>query len=139
MSSAAALYNAEVLGLAVSLAEYPLADDLPLRGQARAPLCGSSIALGLALDQHGRIARIGFKAHACAIGQAAAALFAASAQGKNRVGIANALDEIETWLSSENSPLPDWAGFGIIAAARAYPARHGAILLSWKAALAALP
>ncbi len=139
MSSAAALYNAEVLGLAVSLADYPLSDGLPLRGTARAPLCGSTLELGLTLDTGGAIVAIGLKAHACAIGQAAAALFAAGATGKDRAALAAALDEIEVWLAAEDAPLPDWPGLCSIAAARAYPARHGAILLSWKAALAALP
>jgi NifU-like protein involved in Fe-S cluster formation len=139
MSSAAALYNAEVLGLAVSLANFPLSDDLPLRASARAPLCGSSIELALELGPTGTIARIGLKAHACAIGQAAAALFAAAAPGQNRAGIAAALGEIETWLADVAAPLPGWPGLPAIAAARGYPARHGAILLSWKAALVALP
>lgn len=139
MSSAAALYNAEVLGLAVRLATYPLSDDLPFRASARAPLCGSTIELGVELGPDGTIARIGLRAHACAIGQAAAALFAAAAQGKDRAGIAAALAEIEVWLADAAAPMPGWPGLTAIAAARSYPARHGAILLSWKAALAALP
>jgi NifU-like protein involved in Fe-S cluster formation len=139
MSSAAALYNAEVLGLAVRLADYPLSDDLPLKASARAPLCGSTIELALELGEHARIARLGLKAQACAIGQAAAALFAGSAPGKNRAEIAVALDQIEAWLADGATPTPSWPGLAAIAAARSYPARHGAILLSWKAALAALP
>ncbi len=139
MTSAAALYNADVLGLAVRLADYPLGDDLPHRASARAPVCGSTVELGLALNDHGQIARLGLKVHACAIGQAAAALFAGSAKGKARAEIAAALDEIEAWLTVSASPAPHWPGLATIAAARSYPARHGAILLSWKAALAALP
>ncbi len=139
MSSAAALYTAEVLGLAVRLADFPLNEDLPLRACARAPVCGSTVELGVALDNEGRIERLGVKAHACAIGQAAAALFAQSAQGKNRADIAAALCEIEEWLANGATPAPNWPGLEAIAAARSYPARHGAILLSWKAALAALP
>lgn len=139
MSSAAALYNAEVLGLAVKLADFPLSDDLPLRATARAALCGSMVELGLETDTQERITRLGLKAHACAIGQAAAALFAAAAQGKDRAAIAMALAEIEVWLTDGDAPIPIWPGLASIAAARAYPARYGAILLSWKAALAALP
>lgn len=139
MSSAAALYNAEVLGLAVKLADFPLSDDLPLRAIARAALCGSMVELGLATDTQERITRLGLKAHACAIGQAAAALFAAAAQGKDRAAIAMALAEIEVWLTDGDAPMPIWPGLASIAAARAYPARYGAILLPWKVALAALP
>ncbi|HEX4847480.1 MAG TPA: iron-sulfur cluster assembly scaffold protein [Novosphingobium sp.] len=139
MSSAAALYTPEVLALATGLAGYPLSDGLALRGSARAPLCGSTIAIGLALDADERIAGLGIKAHACAIGQAAAGIFAAAARGQDRAGIAKALAEVELWLTDEGAGLPDWPGLSAIAAARAYPARHGAILLPWKAALSALP
>ncbi len=139
MSSAAALYSAEVLGLAVRLADFQLTDDLPFKASARAPLCGSNVELGLALDDQGTVTRIGLKAHACAIGQASAALFAQSVTGQRRDQIAEALNEIEAWLTDGTAPAPDWPGLSAIAAARAYPARHGAILLSWKAALAALP
>ncbi|MFM5950009.1 MAG: iron-sulfur cluster assembly scaffold protein [Novosphingobium sp.] len=139
MSSTAALYTPEVLGLATGLARYPLNDGLPLRGSSRAPVCGSTIELGLASDAEGRITQIGLKAHACAIGQAAAALFAEAAPGRTRAELAESLTSLERWLAGPDAPLPDWPGLTAIAAARSYPARHGAILLPWKAALAALP
>ena len=134
--SSAALYNAEVLGLATSLADYPLSADLPLRGSARAPTCGSIIELGLAVDAAGKLTGVGLRAQACAIGQAAAAIFAQSAPGSNRREIENSLCATERWLAG--GALPSWPGFGVIAAARDYPARHGAILLAWRAALVAL-
>lgn len=137
MSSAATLYTAQVLALATSLARYPLDDALPLRGSARSPTCGSTIELGLALDNSGAITQIGLRAHACAIGQAAAAIFAEGAAGRDAKAIQAAEAEIAIWLTG--GPQPDWPMFEAIAAARAYPARHGAILLPWKAALAALP
>jgi len=42
------------------------------------------------------------------------------------------------WLGGAGQ-MPDWPGLAAIAAARDYPARHGAILLPWRAALDALP
>ena len=138
MASAAVLYSPEVLALATALARWPLGDDLPLRGAARSPACGSRIELGLALDTDGRIERIGLRAQACAVGQASAAIFAAAASGRDRTELSTALAEIEAWLRGEGE-LPDWPGLGAIAAAQAYPGRHGAILLPWKAALEALP
>ena len=139
MSQATKLYTPAVLGLATGLAAYPLDPDLPHHGRARAPLCGSTLELGLALDPAGRIARIGLKAQACAIGQAAATLFAAAAPGRDRAALASALAGLEAWLTAEDAAMPDWPGLEAIAAAKGYPARHGAILLPWKAALAALP
>lgn len=134
--SAAALYTPEVLGLATGLARYPLGDDLPLRGNARSQSCGSTMELGLALD-HGRIARIGLRSHACAIGQAAAAIFAEAVVGRTPDEIAEAGHEVSAWLAG--GPLPAWPGIEKIARAVAYPARHGAVMLPWRAALSALP
>ncbi len=138
MSNAARLYSPEVLALATRLAAFPLDDDLPLRGAARSPACGSRIELGLACDVAGRITRIGLKAQACAIGQAAAAIFADAAQGHSRADLATSLAALEAWLGGAGG-LPDWPGLAAIAPARDFPGRHGAMLLPWKAALQALP
>ncbi len=142
MASAATLYTPQVLALATSLASFPLDDGLPLRGEARSQRCGSSLTLGLALSLDGSIARVGLAAHACAVGQAAAAIFARAAPGLAPADIAIAEAAIAAWLEAaardEVAPLPDWPGLGVIAPAAAFPARHGAILLAWRAALAAL-
>lgn len=137
MSAAAALYTPEVLALATRLALYPLDDGLALRGSARSPSCGSAIELGLTLDGTGRIKRVGLRSHACAIGQAAAAIFAAAASGKERVEIEAAETGLKAWL--DGGSLPDWPGLEILARARDYPARHAAVMLPWRAAIGALP
>lgn len=131
------LYTPEVLALAVSLAQYPPGPDLPLRGSARSRACGSTLDLGLRLDGGQRIAGLGLEVKACAIGQAAAALFASAAQGRAASDIDAAHDALVAWLSGEG-PMPEWPGLAVLEQAQAYPARHGAILLPWKAAQAAL-
>ena len=136
MATVAALYTPEVLALATQLAQYPLADDLPLRGRARSQSCGSTLELGLALDKN-RIGRLGLRSHACAIGQAAAAIFAEAALGRSREEIAEAEGQLAAWLSG--GELPAWPGIAAIARAADYPARHGAVLLPWRAALSARP
>lgn len=136
MASATALYTPEVLALATGLARYPLGDDLPLRGSARSQSCGSMLEVGLALE-NGLITRVGLRAHACAIGQAAAAIFAGAAVGRTAAEIVAAEHEFAGWLVG--GPLPAWPGVAAVAAAVAYPARHGAVLLPWRAALSALP
>ena len=136
--SATVLYTPEVLGLAVRLAAHGWDDGLPFQAEARSPSCGSTITLGLALDARGRVERIVIRSHACAIGQAAAAIFADGVQGRGRADIAEASEAIASWLGGQGS-FPDWPGLSQIAAARDYPARHGAVTLPWKAALAALP
>lgn len=138
MSGAARLYSPEVLALATRLAAFPLDEDLPLRGAARSPACGSRIELGLTCDAGGAITRIGLKAQACAIGQAAAAIFADAAVGRSRADLAATLAALEAWLAGAGDQ-PDWPGLAAIAPARDFPGRHGAMLLPWKAALEALP
>lgn len=137
MTGSVTLYNRDVLALAASLARWPLRDAFSLRGVARSSLCGSTLDLGLELDPLGRISDIGMLVRACAIGQASAALFAAAAPGRDGLQIEAALAELEAWLK-EGGREPNWPGIGLLDAARAYPARHGAILLPWQAAREAL-
>lgn len=138
MNASSKLYTREVLTLATGLADYPLDDSLGLRGNARSKVCGSAIELGFDVADYGRIVRTGARVTACAIGQAAASLFIRSATGKNRAEIEIALVEIEAWLAGSVT-LPHWTGIEAIAQAREHAGRHGAIVLPWKAALAALP
>lgn len=133
----AVLYTPEILALAVELADYPLIDQPALRGEAVSRVCGSKFAVALSNAPDGRITKIGARVSACAIGQAAAALFLRAAQGRDAEAIGAALSEIEIWLAGEGE-LPAWPGIEQLASARPYTARHAAILLPWKAALAAL-
>lgn len=137
MSEAARLYTPAVLALATQLAGCPFDPALPLQGRARSTSCGSTLDLSLATDAEGRIASLGVRAQACAIGQASAAIFAAAAVGQNDAAIAGALTSIEQWLR-DGGALPGWPGLDAIAAARQHPARHGAVLLPWRAAIDAL-
>lgn len=135
MSAAAKLYSPQVLALAVELTRWPAQPELPLHGEARSPTCGSTIAIDLALDDRGAIASLGMRVRACAIGQAAAALFARNAVGKTQEQLGSVLQALELWLVGEG-PEPDWPELNVIAPAREFPARHGAVLLPWRAALA---
>jgi len=137
MASAARLYTTEVLALATGLAGHPFDPAMPHLGQARSATCGSTLELSLATDEQGRITALGVRAQACAIGQASAALFAAAAPGHSRDEIAAALADLTRWLR-DGGDLPDWPALAAIAPARDHPARHGAILLAWKAASDAL-
>jgi len=137
MSSAERLYTPELLGWTVRLAAYRLAEDLPLAGEARSPSCGSTLSLTLDTDDRGAISAIGMRVSACAIGQASAAVFAEHAVGRDAEEIASSLAEMEAWVAGEGA-LPGWPDLKVIAPARNFPGRHGAMLLPWKAALAAL-
>ncbi|MFC3214525.1 hypothetical protein [Novosphingobium panipatense] len=47
-----------------------------------------------------------------------------------------ARDAVARWLAGDGD-LPQWPGLEIIGPARAYAARHGAVLLPWDAAVRA--
>jgi NifU-like protein involved in Fe-S cluster formation len=132
-----ALYTPDLLALAVSLADSPLDPALSLRGEARSSTCGSIVALGCEVDAGGRIERVGVRASACAVGQASTALFVRSAVGRDCAEIAVAREDLRAWLAGSGEA-PEWPGLAVLDPARAYPARHGAIVLAWDAALAAL-
>lgn len=131
------LYSPELLALATGLAEFPFAGDFEFVGNARSKTCGSTLKLGVDLSPDSTINRVGLQAISCAVGQAAAAILAHGAPGRNLQQIEQDRDGLIRWLASEGA-LPNWPGIEAIAAARDYPARHGAILLPWNAAIDAL-
>lgn len=131
------LYSPTLLGLATQLADFPLLDDLPLVGEARSHTCGSSVVCGIKAEDDGTIAEIGLRTSACAVGQAAAAIFVQHAKSIDRRSVNEAVVALESWLAG-NGTQPDWPGIEDLAPAIAFPARHGAILLAWKAASEAL-
>jgi NifU-like protein involved in Fe-S cluster formation len=135
--SAQRLYTPELLALAVDLAKWPPLGEADRHGEARSPTCGSTLAMDLALDREGRIEALGLKVRACAVGQAAAAIFARHAPGRDAREMSTALEDLESWLAHRGE-LPGWPGLAPLVPARGYPARHGAMLLPWRAAIAAL-
>lgn len=136
-ASAARLYTPQILALAVSLADFPFDPAMPLAAEARSRACGSVLSVSSILDRSGTIAQIGLQVRACAIGQAAAAIFAQAALGRSRAQIDAAIAGIEAWLAG-TAARPPWPGLDMLDPAVPFPARHGAILLPWKAAQAAL-
>jgi len=133
----AKLYSPALLGLTTGLARFPFDPALPLQAEARSRTCGSVVTIGLALDQHARIAAIGLRVSACAIGQASAALLAEGAAGSDAAVITATTEALERWLAGDE-PLPPWPGLAVLAPAREHAGRHGALLLPWKAACMAL-
>lgn len=123
------LYNRDILALAVAMTDYPRLSVPQVSGERRAPLCGSRVMLDLDFDDDGRAVRIGIAAEACALGQAAATLFARGAIGRDGHALAAAAAALASWLAGHRETPPDWPGIALLAPARAYPARHAAILL----------
>ena len=135
--SADKLYTPELLAASVELANWPPLADAALHGHARSPACGSTIDLDLDTAPDGCVTNVGMLVRACAVGQGAATVFARHAPGRSPADIAATHAQLVAWLGGEGA-LPDWPDLAMIAPARAFAGRHGAMLLPWNAALAAV-
>ncbi|MBN8829549.1 MAG: iron-sulfur cluster assembly scaffold protein [Sphingomonadales bacterium] len=133
-----ALYNMDVLRMAASVADLPPLADPDAREERRSPTCGSRMTVTLRLDSEGRITAIGLDAKACALGQAASAIFAKGAIGKDHAAIATASEAWRAYLAGEVDAVPDWPGLDLLSAGRDYPARHPSMRLAFEAASAAM-
>lgn len=134
----APLYTLDVLRLAGSLPAPVELERIDGSATERSPTCGSIVACAVALDGEGRVEALSQTVEACAFGQASAAVVAQQATGRSRDEIAATLGQLEAWLAGERDSPPDWPGLAALAPARAKRSRHGAILLAWKALLAAM-
>jgi NifU-like protein involved in Fe-S cluster formation len=90
------------------------------------------------LDEDRRVRMISQRVHACAFGQASAALVQQHAVGRAHDEVAEALVTISRWLAEEQDEAGDWPGIITLAPARPRKGRHGAILLPFRALLAAM-
>jgi NifU-like protein involved in Fe-S cluster formation len=134
----APLYTLDILRLAASLPEPHELERVDSSATLRSLTCGSTVEVEVQVATDGRIEAISQKVHACAFGQAAAALVAWSAPGRARDDVRAALEQLSQWLSGERRDPPEWPGFEALAPARTRKSRHGAILLSLRALDAAL-
>lgn len=134
----APLYTTEILRLAASLPEPRKLERVDGSSEQRSPTCGSTIKLQVQRGGDGRILGISQKVHACAFGQASASLLAAGAVGRHQDDVDRAVVELDGWLSGTRDDPGEWPGLAALAPARSRRSRHGAILLPFKALLAAL-
>lgn len=133
----AQLYTPGLLALAIGLAEYPINPAHPHHAEVRSRVCGSVVAASLDLDAAGRVTKFGTRVSACAVGQAAAALFARGVVGRDAAALLDTRQALADWLSGGGS-MPPWPGLEVLAPALPHTGRHAAIMLPWNAALRAL-
>ena len=95
----APLYTVEILRLAASLPEPVELERVDGAAEARSPTCGSVVRTEVALGADGRVEALSQQVHACAFGQASAALVAAQ---RDRAAAATrsseALAGLTAWL-----------------------------------------
>lgn len=132
------LYTTEILRLAASLAAPRDLERVDGEAELRSPTCGSRIAISVQLDDDKRVQCLSQTVHACAFGQASAALLEAKASGLDHAAASAALVQLSRWLGGEGGDAADWPQIEALAPARSRHARHGAILLPWRALIAAI-
>ena len=131
------LYTTEILRLAASLDEPQELDREDGRAELVSRTCGSRITLSVQLDDRRCVQRLSMQVQACAFGQASAALLARHSRGKTHDEVSETMLALSHWLAEEH-PQPNWPGIAALSPARTKRARHGAIMLPFRALLAAM-
>lgn len=129
------LYTRDILRLAASIPRQRSFDEID-GPEVRSPTCGSRVAIRVVLDADGRVTALEQAVEACAFGQASAALLGQSATGVDRVEAEAALVRVEQWLGGVGDE--PWPGMLTLESARARRGRHGAIMLPFRALVAAI-
>ncbi len=134
-SAAQTLYSRDILRLSTQLPHDDRVSAPMGQAHCRSPLCGSEIYAEICWDSDYRITALALRPRACALGQASAALLRGEAIGYNKAKLLEQRDALVDALAG-NGLFPD--GYTVFEAARAHPARHGAILLPFDAVLSAM-
>ena len=130
------LYTRDILRLAASLVPFEPLARTDGEAELRSPTCGSRLRLAVAVDD-GRVTEIAQKVEACAFGQASAAVMIAGAKGRNLAEARAGLAGVEAWLGGDDNAAA-WLDLAPLNPARSRIGRHGAMLLPFRALVAAL-
>jgi NifU-like protein involved in Fe-S cluster formation len=133
----APLYTTDILRLAASLNGPCELEREDGRSELRSPTCGSRVTVCVQLDEARRVERLSVQVHACAFGQASAALLERHSRGRTHDQVSEAMIALSRWLADEQDA-EGWPGISALAPARLRSSRHGAILLPFRALLAAI-
>lgn len=132
------LYTVEILRLAASIPHLGRLVEPQGKVELRSPTCGSTVSVEVKLNAKGRVVALGQQIQACAFGQASAALMGAHAVGRHAGELEKALAEFAAWLDGSREDPGVWPGLEALAPALPRRARHGAMLLPFRALLAAV-
>jgi len=132
------LYTIEILRLAASIPHFGPLGDSDGQAEVGSPTCGSTISVAVKLDENGRVRELGQQVEACAFGQASAALMGAHALGRQAHEVQSAITDLSDWLDGSREDPGRWPGLGALSVARSRKGRRGAMLLPFRALLAAI-
>jgi NifU-like protein involved in Fe-S cluster formation len=129
-----ALYSRDILRLASSIPNLGRLERPQASAEKSSAVCGSRVAVDVALDGEGRVSALGQEVKACALGQASASLLGAHAVGRSGAELEEARDSLAAYLAGRSERPGDWPGLEVFAEARRVTARHASILLAFEAA-----
>ena len=132
------LYSRDILRLACALIPDDRIENLNGTAEARSPACGSRILAEVALNAEACITDIAFRASACALGQASAAVVRANAAGHSHASITDIRGSLADCLQNNAAAPAIWPQLALFESARDFPGRHAAILLPYDALLLAI-
>ncbi len=131
------LYSRDILRFAAMLVAGERLESPDATAEKRSPTCGSRIEADICCDEGGAISAIAFRANACALGQASAAILRANAVAHDCQSLEQVRAGLADSLKGEADAPAIWPDLATLEVARDYPARHAAILLPYDAVLAA--
>ncbi len=132
------LYSTQILALASELPRAARLEAPDGSATARAPLCGSTVTVDIAL-QDGRVSDYAASVKACALGQAAASVVARAIVGTTPEEVTAARDALRAMLYADGpAPQAPFDDLAVLRAAQPFANRHASILLALDAAVDAL-
>ncbi len=130
-------YTRDILRLAASIPHLCRLEQEDGAVELRSPTCGSRIRMGYRSGD-GVLSAIGVEVEVCAYGQAATCLMARHAAGTTVAQAKTALSDLQGWLDGVRGDPGDWPDLALLEPGRGRMGRHGAILLPFRALVAAL-
>lgn len=131
-------YTRDILRLAAAVPHRVGFDEVTDGVELRSKTCGSRVCVAVSLDPDGKLLTLRQAVEACAFGQAAAAIMARSAHGRDATDIEAAARRIERWLKREGDAPDGWDDLEILEPALERRGRHEAIVLPFRALAAAM-
>ena len=131
-------YTRDILRLAAAIPGQVGFGEIADGVERRSRTCGSRVAVAVSLDGDGRVIGLRQAVEACAYGQAAAALMGTRATRVDQAQAEALADDVAQWLRGDRSAPADWPELAVLEPALERTSRHDAILLPFRALVAAI-
>lgn len=132
------LYSARILGLVANMPHAGRLASPEGSAERTSKLCGSRIVVDVVV-KGGKVSDFAQDVHACALGQAAAAILGANVIGADLAEVEAARDGLKAMLKSAGpAPTGRFSDLAVLEPVKDYPARHASTMLAFEAAAEAL-